>query len=90
MRASTARLAGSARAESAGSRSSPLGKHLHALLQERFPELYAERMTAAPKKRDRRGLGAAMPLMGLHGGYFMLALADVAGGEPSVLSFAGL
>ena len=71
-----------------GERGTLIGDAVRGVLAERFPDLYAEWRAAEPEF-DSRGPLLLVPVMGLHGGWFMTALADIAGGEPGLLSFAG-
>jgi hypothetical protein len=71
-----------------GEATSEVGKAIRRVLAEKHPELWAE-WSAAEPSLDQRGRLALVPWMALHGGFFMTALADVAGGDPSFLSFVG-
>lgn len=62
---------------------------VHEVLETDYAALYAEWLVQSPADVDRSGRVLLVPGMALHGGYAMTALAEIAGGEPGVLSFVG-
>ena len=68
------------------------GAELHGRVLGVLAAAYPDQLAAFEAQTptlDRTGRVWLVPVMALHGGFFMTALADVAGGEPGGLSFLG-
>ena len=66
-----------------------VAREVQAALTLGFPELWARWSAAEPPTLDQKGRWLLVPMMGLHGGYFMTSLAGRAGGDPGALAFSG-